>query len=138
MARTIRWNHITKKANTSIIKDVKLMIKKLQENQSYGPYQLWLPDKIAGRILKLESKENELAKRMLKKKLVITSVTFRANCLADPNQKYNHIHVEATAAVQGNDNPSDTLNALKEWVASELRIAKGEVRKVETPGRFRV
>jgi hypothetical protein len=70
--------------------------------------------------------------------LKITSVSFRANCAVDGGQKFNHVHIEATAQVDAGKSPAFVLDCLKEFVAEELRIAKGEVRTVVTPGRFRV
>jgi hypothetical protein len=65
----------------------------------------------------------------------ITSVTFRANVQLEP---FHHTHVEATRSVGTDETPEQALQDVKDFVAQELRIAKGEVRKVETPGRFRV
>lgn len=73
-----------------------------------------------------------------KQKLKITSVSFRANCITDANKKFEHIHVEATASVDSDEDPREVLDGLKEFVASELRAAKGDVYQVTTPGRFRV
>lgn len=79
-------------------------------------------------------------KTMTRKKkpaaLKITSVSFHANAQMDG--KYQHVHIEATAGVGPGENPSDVLDGLKDFVAAELRRAKGEEKIVTTPGRFRV
>lgn len=69
----------------------------------------------------------------------IISVTFRANVQLEP---YQHAHVEATRTVGSSESPEEALAALKQFVAAELRLAKGEVQvkqvTIETPGRFRI
>lgn len=70
----------------------------------------------------------------------ITSVSFRANTPVSSNSKYEHIHVEATAAVGPGESPEKVLDGLKEFVATELRIAKEGERPqpVDARRRFRV
>lgn len=67
----------------------------------------------------------------------ITQVTFRAN-VSMPGERFNHIHVEASASV-GTDDPQDVLDGLKRFIGDELMRARGGVPVVApTDGRFRI
>jgi hypothetical protein len=67
---------------------------------------------------------------------VITSVTFRTS--VQGADRFQHYHIEATAAVAPDDNPSDVLAHLKRFVAQELKVAQtGRREEVPPPeGRF--
>lgn len=62
----------------------------------------------------------------------IDRVSFRSSIELKP---YQHAHIEASAAVGSNDDPSQVLDNLKRFVADELTYAKeGDKRPVA--GRF--
>ena len=73
---------------------------------------------------------------MKKKPIVIKEVSFQANIPVDG--KYNHVHIMAAADVPRGENPKVVLDHLKQFVAKELKRAKGEEVRTVTPGRFRV
>jgi hypothetical protein len=70
------------------------------------------------------------------KKIKIKSVSFRANMPLD--NRYNHVHIEATADVPAGERPEAVIDQLKLFVAAELKRAKGEEVRTVSPGKFRV
>ena len=73
-----------------------------------------------------------------KKDVNITSVTFRSSI---PGEKqFQHLHVEATAGVDENEDPQEVLDKLKTFVGKELTRARfGEIPKpVQRQGRFQL
>lgn len=73
---------------------------------------------------------------MKKSKFRISYVEFEANIPVDGS--YKHAHIRAGAEVPSGESPQDTLDKVKDFVAGELRRAKGEVKTVVTPGKFQV
>lgn len=67
----------------------------------------------------------------------ITSVTFRSSVPGD--QRFQHLHIEASASVGPNDDPSAVLDGVKMFVARELKRAKTGRVEPQPPvqGRFR-
>lgn len=77
-----------------------------------------------------------MAKRNSKAR--IKQVSFRGNIAVDG--KFQHVHIEAIADVPPGEDPSVTLDVLKEWVGEELKVSRDGVRtEVVAPARrFRV
>ena len=83
-------------------------------------------------------------KTVRKSKAVIKTVSFRAN-LAQSSassslERYQHLHIEATADVPAGEDPRAVLDDLKVFVAQELKVAKeGETPKPQPAvrGSFR-
>lgn len=69
-------------------------------------------------------------------KIRIKSVSFRANTSLD--SKFNHIHIEASADVPLNERPEAVLDALKKFVAKELKFAKEGQVETAPARRFRI
>lgn len=70
------------------------------------------------------------------KTATVTSVTFRSSVPGD--QRFQHYHVEATASVGEGEDPSAVLDAVKAFVARELKRAKTGRVEPQPPvqGRF--
>jgi hypothetical protein len=54
------------------------------------------------------------------------------------DNRYNHVHIEATADVPAGERPEAVIDQLKLFVAAELKRAKGEEVRTVSPGKFRV
>lgn len=69
------------------------------------------------------------------KPIAIDRVTFRSSIQI---KQFQHVHVEAGAAVPEGADPSAVLHRVKQFVAAELRRAKEGDRPVQQPrpGRF--
>ncbi len=71
----------------------------------------------------------------MKKVLSIKSVSFRSSI---PVEKFQHVHIEASADVPQGTDPSTVVDRLKVFVAAELRRARdGQKETVAKQGRFR-
>ena len=65
----------------------------------------------------------------------VDRVSFRSSIEVGP---YQHVHVEASAAVPAHQNPSDVVDELKVFVAAELKAAKeGRTPTAKAAARFR-
>lgn len=76
-----------------------------------------------------------MARRKSNEEIVIKTVSFRGNIAVGEERSFQHVHVEATADVPKGDDPTRVLEALKEFVARELKVARhgASPRPVQAP-----